>query len=210
MRLSAFLLVAATLLAVHSAVALDLKLATVFSPDKPPPVAVDTLVEEIARRTQIRMPVTSAWPPGDAPVIAVVTATLSSLPASFTSGMPAAPVEEEGYRVHQHGNIVIVAGNGPRGTLFGVGYLLRQLHMDLGKLEMRHELHVASGPVKALRGHQIGYRPKVNTYDAWTPAVFEQYVRDLAVFGANAIELIPPRSDDDDQSPHFRLPKLEM
>src|SRR5262249_57343141 len=68
----------------------------------------------------------------------------------------------------------------------------------------------ASSRAKPLRGHQIGYRPKVNTYDAWTPAVFEQYVRDLAVFGANAIELIPPRSDDDDQSPHFRLPKLEM
>ena len=31
------------------------------------------------------------------------------------------------------------------------------------------------------------------------------YIRDLAVFGANAIELIPPRSDDAADSPHFPL-----
>ena len=35
-------------------------------------------------------------------------------------------------------------------------------------------------------------------------------VVDLAVFGTNAIELIPPRSDDDADSPHFPLPPLEM
>ena len=68
----------------------------------------------------------------------------------------------------------------------------------------------STSPKYPLRGHQIAYRPKVNTYDAWTPAVFEQYVRDLAAFGTNAIELVPPRSDDDDQSPHFHLPKMEM
>ncbi len=36
--------------------------------------------------------------------------------------------------------------------------------------------------------------------------MWEQYVRDLIVFGCNAIELIPPRSDDEDDSPHFPLP----
>ena len=33
--------------------------------------------------------------------------------------------------------------------------------------------------------------------------MWESYIRDLAVFGANAIELIPPRSDDAADSPHF-------
>jgi hypothetical protein len=55
----------------------------------------------------------------------------------------------------------------------------------------------------------LGYRPKTNSYDGWTLALWEQYLRDLAVFGANAIELIPPRSDDDADSPHFPLPPLE-
>ena len=61
-----------------------------------------------------------------------------------------------------------------------------------------------------LRGHQLGYRPKTNAYDAWDVALWEQYIRDLAIFGANAIELIPPRSDDAADSPHFPLPPLRM
>ena len=40
--------------------------------------------------------------------------------------------------------------------------------------------------------------------------MWEQYLRDLIVFGCNAIELIPPRSDDDADSPHFPLPPLRM
>ena len=39
---------------------------------------------------------------------------------------------------------------------------------------------------------------------------WESYIRDLAVFGANAIELIPPRSDDAADSPHFPLPPMQM
>ena len=62
----------------------------------------------------------------------------------------------------------------------------------------------------ALRGHQLGYRPKTNSYDAWDVPMWEQYIRDLAIFGTNAIELIPPRSDDDADSPHFPLPPMEM
>jgi len=61
-----------------------------------------------------------------------------------------------------------------------------------------------------LRGHQLGYRPKVNAYDAFTVEMYDQYIRDLAIFGTNSIELIPPRSDDADESPHFPLPKIEM
>jgi hypothetical protein len=40
--------------------------------------------------------------------------------------------------------------------------------------------------------------------------VWEQYYRDLAVFGTNAVELIPPRSDDAADSPHFPLPPMQM
>jgi hypothetical protein len=200
----------AAAVALCSASALDLRQATIFAPGATGSAAVTTLVEEVARRTQIRIPVATVWPSGEAPIIAVLTGPPSGVADAVISGMPAAPAGAEGFRIHQHGNHVVIDGNSPRGTLFGVGYLLRQMDMDLGRLELPHELHITTSPVKALRGHQIGYRPKVNTYDAWTPAMFEQYVRDLAVFGANAIELIPPRSDDDDLSPHFRLPKLEM
>ena len=61
-----------------------------------------------------------------------------------------------------------------------------------------------------VRGHQMGYRPKTNSYDAWDVPQWEQYIRDLAVFGTNMVELIPPRSDDAADSPHFPRPPMEM
>ena len=83
--------------------------------------------------------------------------------------------------------------------------------MDKQRIELPDEF-AASRPRqrRPLRGHQLGYRPKTNSYDAWTVPMWEQYIRDLAVFGTNAIELIPPRSDDADDSPHFPLPQMRM
>ena len=81
--------------------------------------------------------------------------------------------------------------------------------------EQRHCLADASvqprhAPHYALRGHQLGYRDKTNAYDGWDLPQWDQYIRELAIFGTNAIELIPPRSDDRLDSVHFPLPPLEM
>jgi hypothetical protein len=40
--------------------------------------------------------------------------------------------------------------------------------------------------------------------------MWEQYYRDMIVFGMNAVELVPPRTDDDLDSPHYPKPPLEM
>ncbi len=68
----------------------------------------------------------------------------------------------------------------------------------------------ATSPKYPLRGHQLGYRPKTNAYDAWDVPIWDQYIRDLAMFGTNAVELIPPRSDDEPDSPHFPLSPERM
>jgi hypothetical protein len=95
-------------------------------------------------------------------------------------------------------------------VLFGVGRLLRTVRMEKRKVTLPADFKVATAPHYPLRGHQLGYRPKTNSYDGWDLALWEQYYRDLAVFGANAVELIPPRSDDDADSPHFPLPPMDM
>ena len=94
--------------------------------------------------------------------------------------------------------------------LFGIGRLLRELHLTAGRVALPEGLNLTSSPKYPLRGHQLGYRPKTNSYDAWNAEEWERYIRELAVFGTNAIELIPPRSDDAADSPHFPLPPLEM
>ena len=101
--------------------------------------------------------------------------------------------------------MVIVAGNDARGVLFGAGRLLRLMDYSRNTVSLSHQIDISSSPRYPLRGHQLGYRPKTNAYDAWSVPMWEQYIRDLVVFGTNAIELIPPVSDDDADSPHFNV-----
>ncbi|MEJ2009412.1 MAG: hypothetical protein P8Z30_14870, partial [Acidobacteriota bacterium] len=165
-----------------------------------------------------RLPVTSGWPATPATTIVVGSAkTLREFDASLTlelAGEHLLPFPREGYCVRVlHGKEaprVIVAGSDERGVLFGVGGLLRSLHMTKGHVSVRRNLNLSTSPRYSVRGHQLGYRPKSNTYDGWTVAMFDQYVRDLAVFGTNSIELIPPRSDDKPNSPLFTLPPKQM
>jgi hypothetical protein len=180
--------------------------------------AVRVLVEEVAKRTNIRLPVSAQWPADTVPVIAVgPIATASRWAGAGLRGAPS-PTEtpgREGYRVAVNGvgrraPTVLVLGADSRGVLFGVGRLLREARMARGALRVPAGLSDVSTPHVALRGHQLGYRPKTNAYDAWDVPMWEQYIRDLAIFGSNAIELIPPRSDDAADSPHFPLPQIEM
>jgi hypothetical protein len=179
--------------------------------------AVLVLVEEAEKRTHVRWPVVDVWPSGDAPVIAI--GPLSELDKAAGPcagairprlGKPAA----EGYEIHtckaDGRPAVVVLGADDRGLLFGAGRLLREMSLDQGTASLPDSVDIFSAPVTKLRGHQLGYRPKCNSYDAWDLPVWEQYIRDLAIFGCNAVELIPPRSDDDADSPHFPRPPLEM
>ena len=199
---------------------LDLNNATVVVPanlSKSETKAVGMLIREVAKRSHITWHTTSAWPRADVPVIAI--GPVSALPdfaGKFAPDLTDPPGNKrtEGFRLCvKHGAgaaAVFVIGNDSRGVLFGVGRLLRELRMKPGSIALSGELDITTAPKYPLRGHQLGFRPKTNSYDAWDVPTWEQYLCDLAVFGCNAIELIPPRSDDDADSPHFPLPPLRM
>lgn len=157
--------------------AVDLKNAVVVSPRNltgPESKAVTVLVEEVEKRTQMRLPVQNAMPEAGKPAIVVgTTAKLANVAGSLLRGMIAAPHGDEGFRVETIGGHVVVAGNDQRGMLFGVGYLLRNMRMEGGHiLEAPDDLKIATAPRFKLRGHQLGYRPKVNAYDAFTVPMF--------------------------------------
>lgn len=180
-----------------------------LTPNGPERKAVAMLIEEVARRSRVRLGEASEWPKGKTPVIVVGTAAaLGGLDAPQAAGKP------EGYRVqvaHRGEQAVVwIIGDDARGCLFGVGHFLRKARIERDRLTVPDTLDVATAPRYPLRGHQLGYRPKTNSYDAWSVPMWERYYRDLIVFGCNAVELIPPRSDDDAASPHFPLPPLAM
>ena len=195
--------------------ALDLTQAVVVAPaalDGAANKAVRSLVEEVEKRTAVRLPVGQSWPSDGAPAIAVgPLAKAREFAGEFARDLASADKPgAEGYVMRTGDNAVVIGGADPRGVLFGVGHLLRKLEMRAGVIRLPHPLNLSTTPETGLRGHQLGYRPKTNSYDAWTAATWEQYIRELALFGANAIEIIPPRSDDDADSPHFPLPQIDM
>ena len=216
MRLKLILSCSVVLLSLYTPLAaLDLKSSVVVTPQNltlQEKTAVAVLVEEVQKRTQLRLAVQTTIPPSGTPAIIVGTsAKLAGIAGAYLSRMTEAPRGDEGFRVQIVDGNIVVAGNDVRGMLFGVGYLLRNLRMERGPiLQIDDKLQVATAPRLKLRGHQLGYRPKVNAYDAFTVEMYEQYIRDLTIFGTNSVELIPPRSDDAEESPHFPLPKIEM
>ena len=103
---------------------------------------------------------------------------------------------------------VWIRGADSRGALFGVGQLLRSLDWAKGSARISDDLDIATAPAQPIRGHQLGYRHTANSYDGWDDKQYEQYIRELAFFGANSIENIP--FQDERQSPLMPLPRDVM
>src|SRR5262245_53526981 len=133
--------------------------------------AVQMLIEEVEKRTQIRWGRVNDAPKEGVPFISINRAPQKR------------PLLREGYQIKTAGNTVSITGNDARGVLFGVGHLLRELRMTKRKIILPDAFDIVTAPKYPLRGHQLGYRPKTNSYDGWTLPMWEQYIRDLAVFG---------------------------
>ena len=91
---------------------------------------------------------------------------------------------------------VVVSAHRLRGLIYGAGWLLMHASPEGEHLTVSLPGKVSQNPAFALRGVQIGYRPKNNSFDAWTPQMLARRIEDLALMGANRIQLISPRSDD--------------
>jgi hypothetical protein len=152
--------------------------------------AATVLQEEVAKRSHLR------WTIGGTAKTSIVLSNRKQGP-------------KDGYSLRTTSTGVNIDGNDERGLLFGAGHLLRLMEISRDRAVVPDSLNINTAPKVALRGHQLGYRPKTNSYDGWSLPMWDQYIRELALFGTNAIELIPPRSDDDDDSPHFPASKIE-
>jgi hypothetical protein len=103
----------------------------------------------------------------------------------------------EGFDIARRGGDITIRAATTRGFVYGAGWLLRHAN----ELELPLSQRVAEAPVQAVRGTQIGYRFKNNSYDAWTPAMLTRRIEDFALWGANRIQIVSPKSDDAASSP---------
>lgn len=189
----------------------------VSSDDSLPGRAAGLLRDEVEKRTAIQLPLLNTRPGAGQPCIEIHTLAMAEhlrLPDGLEP-----PSAADGYAVwvdrSQPAPTIFLLGHDDRATLYAAGRLLRSLSMSEGRLELPEDIRVSTSPQVAIRGHQLGYRGTNNAYDAWDVAQYDQYIRDLIVFGTNAIELIPPerppRGESPQQySPHMQLHPWEM
>lgn len=172
--------------------------------------AAVVLVEEVAKRTGVTLERRSTWP-DDRPVIAL---TSEARVEGWSHDIPAGvPDKTDAFGLFTDTTasgmpVVWVVGADPRGVLYGAGVLLRKLEWGSGRLGLAGPLNFTTSPVSPIRGHQLGYRAAANSWDAWDAAQFDQYIRELAFFGANAIENIP--FQDDRRAPLMKMDRRDM
>lgn len=152
--------------------------------------AAATLVEEIEKRTGIRLASGAGFNPSG-PSIVVTTLEGASWPG--LAEMP--PLPPDGYALvtgsHNGRPVVYILGASPRAIFYGAGAFLRKAEWSKGRLAIASGIREYSAPYSPIRGHQIGYRSTANSWDAWTIEQFDRYFREFALWGINAIENIP-------------------
>lgn len=173
---------------------------------------VEILQQEVKKRSQLDWPVIHKLE--EQPFVGLaLESDLSGFSAKQRESIRKLPtITTEGFKLLfvPESKAVLIVGKDARGLLYGVGRLLRKLDMSPNRVLVPNDLALATSPRYPVRGHQLGYRPKTNAYDAFTVAQFDQYIRELALFGANSIEIMPPRTDDDATSRHMKLPAIKM
>jgi alpha-glucuronidase len=162
--------------------------------------AAIALIEEIEKRGRRRLELKRCsgdeWWDYRQPLIALGTNEICpGYPAEVAAALNKKTLKAEGFQiisVQAPRPLTVVHGADDRGLLYGIGKLLRLAKITPGKFLLPENLNITDSPRFPLRGHQLGYRPKTNAYDTWTEQTFDQYIRELAFFGANSIEILPP------------------
>jgi hypothetical protein len=173
---------------------------------------VRVLQEEIKARTQLNLLVQEKS--NKLPLIALVLASDVLLGDIAVPKLPTPSVvlQKEGFGISidlSSGRPILwLIGGDERGVLFAIGEFLRKADLNKQKIVVDKTIEIVTAPKYAIRGHQIGYRNTANSWDAWNEKQYEQYIRELALFGSNSIENIPLQ--DGPPGPHMKIPREEM
>ena len=125
------------------------------------------LSEEVFKRVRVRWPIVNSSTSDRGGYIITLT-TNSSAEVDWSS-----PEVAEGYELSVGAGGVRVTGADQRGLLYGVGRLIRLIHLTLTEnyfharqttLTVRNPLSIRSIPDRPMRGIQFGYHPKTNSY----------------------------------------------
>ena len=173
---------------------IDLSTATIVTESSSPVVAKAAVMlqEELAERSGFTLPIAKSAP---ADGFFIRLGTSAEIPEVEV------PQKPEAYAVAVRGKAVCLVGQDPRGALYAAGRLIRLADYRPGVLTLQFDQPIATSPDVPIRVHQLAYRNTANTYDAWTVDMYEQYIRDLIMFGCNGVELISNLDPDAKDGP---------
>jgi hypothetical protein len=176
---------------------------------------VKILQEETRKRTSLDWKQSTEWGEDGNTIIAIA---LSGDKELFGKAVPQRSKHDhpeykpEGYRVltvaQGSSNTIWIIGADARAAVYGVGHLLRKAVMSEKQAFLGGPVDMATSPDQEIRGHQLGYRNTANSYDAWDVRQYEAYIRELVLFGTNAIENIP--FGESNNSVHMPVTREEM
>lgn len=190
-----------------------------YYPSEPQRTALNVLLEEVKQRTELKLSIAESLSPKKM----IILSTLQKIEKisennKYTSLKNSKPeirgnFSKEGYVLSVSKSttgtpLLWILGYDHRGILFGVGKLLRIAEYSRGNITIPDNLYIVSSPISPIRGHQLGYRARANSYDAWSISQYEKYIRELTFFGTNSIENIP--FQDEQFSPHMQVSRREM
>ena len=169
--------------------------------------AADFLSDEVYTRTGIRWYIRDHYEGATRIVLCTVDAVPDGvvLPNDLKR-----PKKDESYSISVNENTVYIVGHESRGVLFGVGRLLRAMTMRKGEITLASTLNISSSPKYPMRVHQLGYRNTATSYDLWDIETYEQYIRELAIFGTNGVELIQEQPPGEKDSVLMAEPQWDM
>lgn len=170
-------------------------------------VAAQVLVEEVAKRSGLSLPIRKTNRDSGSTIrlgLVQNTKLVHRLKVGWQADGFALSVALD----ERQGPTATIAASTPRGLIFGVGKLLRISALGKGEFIVSDAVHLVTTPAYPIRGHQLGYRHAANSWDAWSIEQYDQYIRELALFGTNAIENIP--FQDDRKSSLMKIPRDEM
>jgi hypothetical protein len=169
--------------------------------------AADFLSDEVYTRTGIRWYIRDHYEGATRIVLCTVDAVPDGvvLPNDLKR-----PKKGESYSISVNENTLYIVGHESRGVLFGVGRLLREMTMRKGEITLTSTLNISSSPKYPMRVHQLGYRNTATSYDLWDIETYEQYIRELAIFGTNGVELIQEQPPGEKDSVLMAEPQWDM
>ena len=170
--------------------------------------AAAMLVEEIANRCGVRLPIATDWP-ASGPAIAI---TSEPRVPGWKRSIPEHETRPEGYRLYvdQSGGspTTWIVGADARGALFGVGRLLRELNWARGDVWLDGPPTSPPPPLIPFAAISSVTALRPTPTMRGSPRQFEKYIRELTFFGVNSIEGIP--FQDSRPTPVMKVGRREM